>query len=603
MKILHGMIILILALAGCGGGGGGGGGGDDGGCAGNCAFQSLTVDEVSGIISRAVSHSASHGVNATIAIVDRVGNVLALYQMPGAATFTRFDGLTGARGGLEGVNIPATLAVISKAGTGAYLSSQGNAFSTRTASQIVQENFNPGELRQPGGPLFGVQFSQLLCGDLLGRNIGSGRRGPKPLPLGLSADPGGIPLYKGGDIVGGIGVEIDGIYRLDRVITDYDSDVEELVATGAASGFDAPVARRADNIVAGGKSLRYVDSEEADSGDPVAPLNVTHLVAVPPLYDGALHAGVQYGTAESGVFVNGTIASLTTVSLRSGVAQGGMELRSGEVQAILDAAMATAGRARAAIRTPLDSPAAVSVFVVDVNGTPIGFAGTPDAPIFGIDVSLQKARTAAFFSGKSGLYLSSAGLGRYVTATTALVGDKLSGNTAWTARSVGNIARPFFPDGINENGSGPLSRSAGEWSPFNTGLQLDLVLARLGASLGASSPFLSCNTGEVGRRVPNGIQIFPGAVPLYREGTLVGAVGVSGDGVDQDDLVAFYAASRAGLDFVGRTTIGDSILGFHAPHAIRIDRNVTTFADVRLRYVNCPEAPFIGSSDQNVCEG
>ena len=36
-------------------------------------------------------------------------------------------------------------AAIAKAVTGAYLSSEGNAFSTRTASQIVQEHFNPRE--------------------------------------------------------------------------------------------------------------------------------------------------------------------------------------------------------------------------------------------------------------------------------------------------------------------------------------------------------------------------------------------------------------------------------------------------------------------------
>ena len=40
-------------------------------------------------------------------------------------------------------------------------------------------------------------------------------------------------------------------------------------------------------------------------------------------------------------------------------------------------------------------------------------------------------------------------------------------------------------------------------------------------------------------RLQNGIQIFSGGVPIYRGDTLVGAVGVSGDGIDQDDMVAF----------------------------------------------------------------
>src|SRR3546814_19199565 len=55
---------------------------------------------------------------------------------------------------------------IAKAVTGAYLSSGGNAFSTRTASQIVQEHFPPAPttVGLESGPLFGVQFSQLQIG-------------------------------------------------------------------------------------------------------------------------------------------------------------------------------------------------------------------------------------------------------------------------------------------------------------------------------------------------------------------------------------------------------------------------------------------------------
>ena len=50
---------------------------------------------------------------------------------------------------------------------------------------------------------------------------------------------------------------------------------------------------------------------------------------------------------------------------------------------------------------PLDSRAQVTISVVDTNGTVLGIVRSPDAPIFGIDVSLQKARTATFFSSAS----------------------------------------------------------------------------------------------------------------------------------------------------------------------------------------------------------
>ena len=94
------------------------------------------------------------------------------------------------------------MAAIAKAVTEAYLSTEGNAFTTRTASQIVQENFNPGEFNQPSGPLFGVQFSQLPCGDFVRRHAPALPPGPGPhrSPLGLAADAGGF--YKSGTPVG-----------------------------------------------------------------------------------------------------------------------------------------------------------------------------------------------------------------------------------------------------------------------------------------------------------------------------------------------------------------------------------------------------------------
>src|SRR5262249_29672806 len=155
--------------------------------------------------SQSVGEAQARSRPATIAVVDRVGNVLTVFQMTGALPTFTISGGRGVVGGLEGVNVvPSQFAAISKAITGAYLSSEGNAFTTRTASQIVQQHFNPGEIGSPGGPLFGVQFSSLSCSDIAGASTGTA--GPKSAPLGLSADPGGLPLYKNGTVVGGIGV-------------------------------------------------------------------------------------------------------------------------------------------------------------------------------------------------------------------------------------------------------------------------------------------------------------------------------------------------------------------------------------------------------------
>jgi hypothetical protein len=93
-------------------------------------------------------------------------------------------------------------------------------------------------------------------------------------------------------------------------------------------------------------------------------------------------------------------------------------------------------------------------------------------------------------------------------------------------------------------------------------------------------------------RVGNGLQIFPGSVPIYRNGTLVGGIGVSGDGIDQDDMISFLGLHNAGLE------LGNGV--GNAPIDRRAD-NLTP-QGVRLRYVQCPQAPFIATGDDNVCD-
>ena len=644
-SLRHALLLsaLALSLAGCGGGGGGGGegGGDsrggstsaDFGCTGGCANLNLSADEVRTIIANGVQGAETLGTAATFAVVDRVGNVLAVYQMAGAPGGTSINGQIGAAGGLEGLTVPATLAAISKAGTGAYLSSQGNAFSTRTASQIIQENFNPQERNQPGGPLFGVQFSQLLCGDVVAHNSAAGGRGrfnaggsigPRPLPLGLSADPGGLPLYKNGDLVGGVGVEFDSLYTIDRVVTDTDDDPEERVVLFATRGFGAPSARTAANMNVGGKALRFTDLGYNDLAPTVAvlpPLDPAGFVRVGGFTNGAVRDGAVFGEPSSGVaktarggmpaaiLVDGGGNNRFPPQSGSGL-PGGAELKSNEVDALLNSALLTAFRARAAIRRPLDDAARVSIWVIDSTGRPLGFIRSEDAPVFGIDVALQKARAAVVFSRpNAAAQLSAAGLGGYVAAAQGVLGsDAFANGRAFANRSVGNLARPFFVDGINGNGNGPLSlpfpgSGAGEsWSPFNTGLQLDFVLGGLAAALGGGAPASCGNTGVFGPAAGNGIQIFPGSVPLYRGTTLIGAIGVSGDGIDQDDLIAFYGSSRQGLDESGNGGVGDPMYGFNAPIEIRADVPELLVQGARLRYVNCPEAPFRGDNSQNVCD-
>ncbi|MDF1629859.1 MAG: heme-binding protein [Alcanivoracaceae bacterium] len=637
--------LLCLLLGSCGGDSP-----PSGGCDGSCVTGTsfLSVTDVENIIAAAALEADQRGVAATIAVSDRLGNVLAVYAMTGAVDAVTIASPYPVSGGLENISfIPASLAAISKAITGAYLSSEGNAFSSRTASQIVQEHFNPGERNQPGGPLFGVQFSQLSCSDLTVRRS-AGQHGPKHAPLGLAADPGGFPLYRDGTVIGGIGVVVDDQYSFDANPADTDISLDEVVALAGGRGLLAPADRRAERITVDGKQLRYSDMSPSMVQSRAQPLPVFAtlggaLLTVPGYFDaaGGIISGQVFGQAVSGirpdtenffpgrdafVLVDGTNAPrFPPVAANDGIGA----LSQLEVATVLDQALAVANRARAQIRRPLGSQARVTISVVDRNGVPLGLVRTRDAPVFGIDVSLQKARTAAFYSGSQAAaelqslptadYLGpvlvagmptverSIDIGDYVDALRAVLDNPTAladGAVAFTDRAGGNMSRPYFPDGLRDAPPGPLSKPAGEWSPFSTGLQLDLVYNQLighvafAAGLAAGDVSTGCSTisrvtpGGNADPLANGMQVFPGSVPVYRGSTLVGAIGVSGDGVDQDDMISFLAIHQAG-ELLG--TINN------APVAMRADQ--LTPQGVRLRYVQCPQAPFLDSAVQTPCGG
>lgn len=614
-------------------------GGDE--CTGQCADTAtrLSIADVQTVLAQAIVEAQAQDANATIAVVDRVGNVLGVFRMNGADRNITVNSGRDISTGLDGIRyIPDTLAAISKAITGAYLSSEGNAFSTRTASQIVQQNFNPGEADQPGGPLFGVQFSNLPCSDLNTRFTLTPGVGPQRSPLGLSADAGGLPLYKNGTVVGGIGVIADGIYGLDLDAGDIDtSSLDELIAVAGSFRYAALADRRGERITADGKTIRFADVDLDDLGATPgdAPsftslLSAGALITVPGYSAGAIIAGTAFGRPESGIRADtSTYRGLDAFILvddtntnrfppRAGT-DGADALTAGEVETLLQEALAVANRARAQIRRPLGTPARVTVSVTDTNGTVLGLVRTRDAPVFGIDVSLQKARSAAFFSSPDAAgelagapdadypdrdtatdpVMDSIALGDYVSDARDFLGLPeafADGAYAFSARAIGNLARPYFPDGQIGAPHGPLSKPfRTEWSPFSTGLQLDLAINRIinhvAFVLGLAGADAPQNCTAIAR-LPNGLQIFPGGVPIYRDGALVGAIGVSGDGVDQDDMIAFLGLHNAAQEL---GTINN------APANMRAD--VLTPQGIRLRYVQCPQAPFIDSDEQNVCDG
>lgn len=584
--------------------------------------QALTAADVQRIINQAATQAQALGVAGTIAVVDRVGNRLGVFQMEGAAGSVLITSGKGipAGNGLEGMSAPADAAAISKAITPALFSTAGNAFTTRTAGQLIQDHFNPGEFNQPAGPLYGVQFSQLNCSDLIATSTGTA--GPKSAPLGLAADPGGLPLYKNGQVVGGIGAITDGIYGIDLSLSDVDRDVDELVALAGSIGFQAPEDIRANRIVADGKQLRFTDVTEedlvggaaddsgddaggtegpgaegpggADGGDAEDAEDAAGGTAAGGMPAGTflvpVSGGVVFGTPASGVVADGrNIYPETPAEILAGRfnPRGGTEgagaLTAAEVRQILASGLVVASRLRAQLRKPSSSGARFTLAIADTNGVILGVARSPDAPLSSTDIAVQKARTAAFFSrSDAASLLSGAGFGGYVTrARNFGLPTAFSDGIAFTGRALQNLARPFFPDGIDGNPPGPFSAPTAVASPFNIGLQLDVVVGRLLSSGGGCSSL---------PQFANGIQLRVSSVPIYRGSQLVGAIGSSGDGAEQEDAVNFLAIAEAA-----------AILGTinNADPAIRSD----TLAPkgVRLRYVNCPQAPIIGTTEQNVC--
>ena len=639
----------------------------DSGCSGFCANASsfLSEADVQTVIAQAVNEAQAQGKPAVIAVIDRVGNVLGVYRMTGAPQTIRISDPRPVTGGLLNLEVPPELGAISKALTAVYFSSEGNAFTSRTAGQIAQEHFNQGDKNAPAGPLFGVQISNLPCSDINQRFTGSGTGpGTHRSPLGLSPDPGGISLFKAGVPVGAIGVSgAKPVYTLDENAEVAEKDLDEDIAVAGSFGLIAPADRRADQITAGGLTLQYANTQVSQlakdpaTAPPYSALTAATgtLIAVPGYSQAVVLRGTAFGQPESGIrqdttewpgldaFVVVDANNVNRFPPRDGT-DGEGALTAEEVRAIIGEGLKVAHHTRAQVRRPLGSPAGETIVISDTNGVVLGIGRTRDALVDAIDVTTQKARTAAFFSGAYAASdiqsvapvnffgtaytddtvtlttTSTSNPSDYVPAFRSFIGSPTAlgdGAIAYSNRAVGLLGQPLYPSGVPGAPNGPLSLPFANWSPFKTGLELDLTYTQIALSIafilnqkgyalnidgaavpaptpGAQRPLEDVRVGCTDiPRLPNGFTLFPGSVPIYRGGKLVGGIGASGDGSDQSDLVAFLALSN------GAAVLNTGLN--QAPGSIRAD----TLAPVgaRLLYVQCPQAPFTDTNDANVCEG
>jgi uncharacterized protein GlcG (DUF336 family) len=467
----------------------------------------LTATDVAAVVEASASSVNSDAM--VIAVTDRQGNILGVYQKPSAPATAPAN--FGAQADTQEV-------AVALARTAGFFSNDQAPLSSRTVRYISGIHFPPGIDFTANAPLYGIENTNRGCPFeaiyILGQAFPPARS-MDGLTTGLgiltgkanlndsdptAVNPGGVPLYKQGVMVGGVGV------------AGVPGDVAEFAAFSGAVG--------------------------AGFGANPAPPGVVIIngIAIPFVNQTTRPAGYGAGSA-NGTYARGPLGSPNAppegdlVAPRAGPVGG---LTEDEVESIVNAAVAEANLTRAVIRLPIGSRARMTIAVADLDGSIIALHRMPDGTVFSIDVAVAKARNVIFFSGPD-------------RTLSDLPGVPMG--TAVTNRTIGFGGQPIYPPGID--GSTP--------GPFFQLYQFDTL-----------NP---CTQGsQAANAHQNGIVFFPGSLPLYKNGVLVGGLGVSGDGVDQDDFVTSAGAA-----------------GFDAPTNIQADQIIDE--DVRLPYLKFPRNP------------
>jgi uncharacterized protein GlcG (DUF336 family) len=224
------------------------------------------------------------------------------------------------------------------------------------------------------------------------------------------------------------------------------------------------------------------------------------------------------------------------------VPHDGVGVSAADVTSIITAGINQANLTRAAIRLPLDSRTRMVFAVTDETGNVLGLYRMPDATIFSIDVAVAKARNVAYYANPAELQ--------------PIDNPGIPVGTAITNRTVRYLSEPRFPEGIDGDPPGPYSILNDPGADPQTGWQVGPPLpstAYLDTVQGHDAFFPETNFHQLNNLAnQNGIVFFPGSAPLYRDtpagtGSLIGGFGVSGDGVDEDDVVTFAGSVNYGV--------------------------------------------------------
>lgn len=427
---------------------------------------------------------------------------------------------------------------------------------------------------------------------------------PDATSRGIATLPGGIPLYKdtrlndgiGDFLVGGVGVFFPG------------ADGYATHEQGFIPGIGQTQEQRVQNsrlleaefiaLIAAGGSQTAANAGIPGAKVPGAfvdvPLTRIDLVGLtlPAVGNVPGRLGVeqllQFGSLFAGGADSG--ADQPLVGATDGLHRAGQDIpegwlvmphdspnpggpTAGDVLNIINRARIAAAETRAAIR-PLGNSARMVFCVTDTNGEILGLFRMDDATVFSIDVAVAKARNVAYYADAGD-----------VQAVDTVVAP----GTAFTNRTFRFLAEPRYPSGVdgtvppafsilNDPGVNPATgenlgapTAAGA---FNTVLGNDAF--NVMSNFRDPGDAVVLGAGNVVRPTANqnGIVFFPGSTPIYSNGVLIGGFGVSGDGVDQDDVVTFNGAYN------------------YLPPAGTTRADQVVFNDVRLPYIKFNRNPF-----------
>ena len=503
-------------------------------------FGSLSPAEVDTIVKAALS-AVSSATPISVGVVDRTGRPLAVYQQAGATIDQADEALGVAR-------------------TAAFFSNSQAPLSSRTIRFISQVHFPPGLTNTSSGALYGIEQSNRGC-DLnaawnglpapvnqcvvrarsiaafianrdvaaeplcdsanflgCGKGLVTGKLLPNdpPYPQTVSDRPvnaGGIPLYR---LVGkGLDRANEGIVSNGKLLGAIgvvgipgNADFAEFAAVTGA--FAAPgiiplpsyPLPEPQNVFIEGIRLPFLGAnQKLTFNSNGLPTGLKRPAGTNPGVD---NGAFLYGPYAGGCAPNGYLVGPNAGSL----------LTAAEVNAIVLRSVAVSKRTRAQVRLPLNSYARMVITVVDVDGKILAHYRMEDALFDAVDVVPAKARNVVYFNSGD------------PSARTDL--PQVPAGTWVSTRTLGFGAQPFYPPGIDSNVFNPRP---GPW--YST-----LFLGNVSKPCSQGSQLLFPTNR-------NGVTFFAGATPLVRNGTtLVGGLGVSGDGIEQDDYVTVLGAGE-----------------------------------------------------------